>query len=395
MTPHPSTPGAGDVLDRLRAARPVTDADVERLLDERGDAVLARVMAGPGAIAPVDGRAAADGDELARWARRQDRRAAVVALTGPGRALRRRARVVVPAGIAAAVAVVLLVAGQDGGGTSSEPSGVIVAGDRRGAASAPAGAALIALASAARAAPTGTGTVAYTATTEAYRTDLSSAVLTVASSSRRLWKAPDGSGRLDEAVYHAERSSPPDLRHDVETWGPGGSPDGGSWRAGVIRDRAVADLPSTPDALAAAVRTWAEGAPRMVGGDVPGTVTDNELDLLTSLLSEPAATPAQRAAAFEVLAARDDVGLLGRHADPLGRAGTAVEYEWRSSGTNRATLTFDPTTSALLSREDALVDTRDEWPAGTAVGPWSWTAWTASAVVDAVGDLPAAPPTVG
>lgn len=389
MTDH-RTPTAGDVLERLSAARPVSDGEVDAILAEHGGPALARVLASPGHHTTNEHEHEHEHAQahLDLQARRLERREKVMMFTPARRSARRRHTWAVAAtGIAAAATVALVLSGQPGSpGPGSGTSGIVVATESRTAATAPAGITLIALASAARAESSGRGAVAYTASTNAYREDPHAAQLT--SSPTRLWKAPDGSGRLDTAVTNAGQGSPPAPQRDDETWAAGGSPDGGTWRAGVLDGLSVANLPSTAQAMAAAIRTWAQKQPPMIG-DGPGTIADTELGFLGALLAEPTATPAQRAAAFEVLAARDDVGLLGDHNDPLGRAGTAVEYDMRSSGTYRVTLTFDGATSTLLSREDTLITLDGDWQSGTPLGPWSWTAWTTTTTVDAVGDTPA------
>ena len=352
--------GRDDVMARVRAARP-DSALAARLLESRGPSILEGVLA-------VERGAAAD-----RQVRHPAGRRAVVT--------RRRVWTGASAAVAAAAAVALVLGPPAGRAPSPGPGTTVVVGDQRAAATAPAGAALIALASTARFETSdGSGAVAYTAETVASREqDDRGPVLTEV---HQRWLAPDGSGR--DSV-----SSPSTPEED--SWAPGGSPDGGGWRAGDLDGLRVADLPADPAALAAFVAAWTQKQPRMVGTGDPAPVSATELDFLQSLLGEPTATPDQRAAAFEALAARDDVGLLGDHTDPLGRPGTAVEYDLHNGATWRVALTFDPTTSALLSSESTLVDRGGRsWLAGAPLGTWSWSATTASAMVDAVGEQPGA-----
>ena len=354
--------GRDDVMARVRAARP-DSAPAARLLESRGPSILEGVLA-------VERGAAAG-----RQVRHPTGRRAVVT--------HRWVRTGASAAVAAAAAVALVLGPSAGRGPAPGPGTTVVVGDQRAAATAPAGTALIALASTARFETSdGGGAVAYTAETVANREQDDRGPMVTEVHQR--WLAPDGSGRDSVSSFP---STP-----EEDSWAPGGSPDGGGWRAGDLRGLRVADLSTDPAALAALVAAWAREQPRMVGNtDDPAPVSATELVFLESLLGEPTATPDQRAAAFEALAARDDVGLLGDHTDPLGRPGTAVEYDLHNGATWRVTLTFDPTTSALLSSESTLVDLGGQaWLAGAPLGTWSWSATTTSTMVDAVGEQPVA-----
>ena len=98
--------------------------------------------------------------------------------------------------------------------------------------------------------------------------------------------------------------------------------------------------------------------------------------LVGDALRETAATPAQRAALYEVAARIDGVQLVGPVRDSAGRAGTAVSLDAHGI---RFTLVLDPDTSSLLEeREVALPGNSYGYPAGLRTG---WATYLVQAVV--------------
>ena len=83
-------------------------------------------------------------------------------------------------------------------------------------------------------------------------------------------------------------------------------------------------------------------------------------------LRETAATPAQRAALYQVAARLPGIELVGAVHDDAGRPGTAVAMDDHGI---RSTLVFDPQTSALLQEEQvALPGNSYGYAAGERVG---------------------------
>jgi len=118
------------------------------------------------------------------------------------------------------------------------------------------------------------------------------------------------------------------------------------------------DLPSDPDALYARLEHDAAGH---------GSGLHTEMfTLVGDSLRETGATPAQRAALYQVAGRIPGVELVGPVEDSAGRRGVAVAMEDHGI---RFTLIFDPDTSALLSEEQvALAGNPYGYPADTRVG---------------------------
>jgi hypothetical protein len=111
----------------------------------------------------------------------------------------------------------------------------------------------------------------------------------------------------------------------------------------------------------------------------PGDDNPLYLEMFTLIgdsLRETAATPAQRAALYQVAARLPGIQLLGPVKDSAGRDGVAVAMTAESI---RHTLTFDPATSALLAEETIAVEKIRNYPAGTQIG---YATYLVHAIVD-------------
>jgi hypothetical protein len=201
---------------------------------------------------------------------------------------------------------------------------------------------------------------------------------------RQIWIGADGSGRLLETFGAAIFLSPQDRADWVtagspdlataptdESFGPGGLSDGPT---------DLSTLPTDPSALAALISS------RRIEGGPPGPSED--FAQIGDLLRETDASPALRAALYQVAANLPGVLLLGAVADHSGRPGVGVGYNW---GGVQHELIFDPTTSALLGEEDVTVATG--WKPGTTptepVGTVNdWVVYLQSGVVDGTGAGP-------
>jgi hypothetical protein len=119
-------------------------------------------------------------------------------------------------------------------------------------------------------------------------------------------------------------------------------------------------LPSNPDRLY-------ERLEREAAGHSEG-VHPEMFTLVGDALRDGGATPAQRAALYEVAARIPGVELLGEVTDPGGRPGIAVAMRHEVDGILE-TLVFDPDTSALLAEEDrTLAENEFGYAEGTVIG---------------------------
>jgi len=182
---------------------------------------------------------------------------------------------------------------------------------------------------------------------------------------REVWLGPDG-GRLYETSGKARFLT----AQDRERWIAAGSPSLAEHAAETPLDATKPlDLPSDPDALYARLRDDAKGHGNSLDGEMFTLVGDS--------LRETSATPAQRAALFQVAARIPGVELVGSVKDSAGRTGIAVAREDHGV---RSTLIFDPETSALLSEEDvALPGNPYGYETGTLVG---YATYLEQAIVD-------------
>ena len=186
---------------------------------------------------------------------------------------------------------------------------------------------------------------------------------------REIWLGPDG-GRLYETAgtprFLTER--------DREHWIAAGRPDLNlvaetSPSENSLSPARPLDLPSNPDALYERLKHDAAGHGSGLASEMFTLVGDS--------LRETFATPAQRAALYEVAARIPGVEFVGRVTDPAGRGGIAVAF---TNDGIRSTLIFDPQTSALLAEEEvALAGNRFGYSAGMQLG---YAAYVTQAVVD-------------
>jgi hypothetical protein len=318
-----------DSLARLGDLAPVHDDDLAgEALTPAGRALLQRIVTAPHAPAR------------------------------PAGAPRRRARLALPA-VAAAVAAVALAVAFSGGGHGTE--GAAAATLRRAASVARAQAPLV----------PGPGQYLYTRSVDAYvdttvpaggaGTEYNVLVPHV----REIWLGPDG-GRLYETSGAPRFLTARDRARWIAagrlalTEAPSATP---------LSPAKPLDLPSDPDALFARLAHDAAGHGATLDGEIFTLVGDS--------LRETSATPAQRAALYQVASRIPGVEPLGRVADSAGRTGVGVA---RDDHGIRSVLIFDPDTSALLSEEEvALPGNSAGYPAGTRVG---YATYLEQAIVD-------------
>jgi hypothetical protein len=210
----------------------------------------------------------------------------------------------------------------------------------------------------------GSGQYLYTKSVDAYTsttTDGTNAYTVLIPHVREIWLGPDG-GRLYET------SGAPQFltAADRQDWLAAGSPN--LTQAPMetkLPPTPALDLPTDPDALYTRLTQQASAT----GNEA--SATGNPLpvemfNLIGDSLRESAATPAQRAALYQVAARLPGIELLGTVTDSAGRTGIGVAI---SDHGIRFTLILDPNTSALLAEENiALAGNQHGYPAGTRTG---------------------------
>jgi hypothetical protein len=120
--------------------------------------------------------------------------------------------------------------------------------------------------------------------------------------------------------------------------------------------RQLRRLPATAAGLKALLLRYFS-APGATGGDLPASATAWLWQTGTGMITDMPLSPAQRAAAYRMLAGLRGVHSLGRVTDPAGRHGTAVELTSRTgaAGTEASILIVDPRTGLPLATEIRVV----------------------------------------
>jgi len=206
-------------------------------------------------------------------------------------------------------------------------------------------------------------------------------------STREIWIAPDGSGRIREDeghlvfathadaayFYHAYRNQMNLLKAHTgdDHEGPGG-----------LGYTDLSNVPTDP----AKLKQLIESRKSRVASGPPGDA--ETFTLIGDMLRETSAPPAVRSALYTIVSQLPGVQLIGQTHDQLGRPGIGVAYVSRGL---RDELIFDPQTSALLGEQQSVVETsRDNpFPPGSVIG---WAAYLASGVVNSTSDTTSATP---
>lgn len=207
---------------------------------------------------------------------------------------------------------------------------------------------------------------------------------------RQIWIGWNDSGRILETFGTPSFITPTD-RANWESFGSPSLPTGPSDTTFGPNTLSVgpSDLSSlSTDPSALASQLLAGKLERVPSG--PG----EEFIQIGDLLRETDASPALRAAAFQVAANIPGVELLGQVRDHIGRIGIGLAMTF---GGVRNELIFDPSTSALLGEEgvaEGVQETEASVPAGTVM---DWAVYLSSGIVDSLsstptGSAPPAPP---
>jgi hypothetical protein len=197
---------------------------------------------------------------------------------------------------------------------------------------------------------------------------------------REIWIGSDDSGWLREIDGQGTFLTPADRAAWIAAGSPSlaASTSNTQFGAGCLSlgPADISSLPTNPSALAADI------SGRRIEGGPPGPAED--FVQVGDLLRETDASPALRAALYQVAARIPGVIALGPVTDHAGRRGVGLAYD--SQGT-RQELIFDPATSALLGeRYTSIGGAGAQEPAGTVVG---WAVYLKTAIVDS---LPAGRP---
>jgi hypothetical protein len=164
-----------------------------------------------------------------------------------------------------------------------------------------------------------------------------------ASFTRQVWAASDGSGRLSQRYTGATFLSPT----DQAAWSAMGSTEANGLPA-VLRDidstegpgqlaPSLGSLPTDPKALLADIQAGKVDA----GGAPPGDA--GAFQVIGDLLERADASPALRSALYQAAAEIPGVELIGTAHDAVGRTGTAVAFDPKSSQLlGEATVVSDP-----------------------------------------------------
>jgi hypothetical protein len=220
---------------------------------------------------------------------------------------------------------------------------------------------------------------------------------------KEVWTAPDGKthvretlGRVDffsganQRLWEGAGSPPPwtfdPSEHDVSRDSSGRPLR--DFAAKSFRGRheftylsRLSRLPTEPEALRLAVENRGVGSSPLDPSPASSPRGGATVERLLEILSEPIASPALRAAAFNALAEIPGIGLERDGADGAGRQGDAISWV-RERGFGRRFI-FDPHTGKVLAEAEMIFGPKatEEYgaPAGT---PYRETAYLQSGIVD-------------
>jgi hypothetical protein len=220
---------------------------------------------------------------------------------------------------------------------------------------------------------------------------------------KEVWTAPDGKTREREALGRVNFFSGADRRR----WEDAGSPPpwafdprehdvrrDGSGR--LVKDFAskafrgrheftymsrLSRLPAEPEALRLATENRRGGSPPVAPSPASSPRGGATVERLLEILSEPIASPALRAAAFNALAEIPGIGFQRDVADGAGRQGDAISWV-RESGFGRRFI-FDPHTGKVLADAEMIFGPKATHEYGAPAGtPFRETAYLQSGIVD-------------
>jgi hypothetical protein len=224
-----------------------------------------------------------------------------------------------------------------------------------------------------------------------------------------VWTAPDGKTHVRETLGQVEFFSDTDQRH----WEEAGSPppfafDPSEHEVGrdssgrPLKDFAskafrgrhefsyiskLSQLPTEPEALRLAVEHRPGGGAMVDPSPAESVRGGATVERLLEILSEPIASPALRAAAFNALAEIPGIGFERNVADGAGRRGDAISWV-REGGFGRRYI-FDPHTARVLAEAEVLFNAKAAGYLGVPDGTvFRETSYFQSGIVDSARDRP-------
>ncbi len=220
---------------------------------------------------------------------------------------------------------------------------------------------------------------------------------------KEVWTARDGATHVRETLGRAnflssadqgrweDAGSPPPWafdpsEHDVSRDGSGRLVKefaSRSWRGRKVflHVSQLAQAPTEPEALRLAVERRRGGSSPVDPSPADSPRGGTTVEKLLEFLSEPIASPALRAAAFNALAEIPGIGFERGAADVTGRLGDAIAWT-RDGGLGRRYV-FDPHTSKVLAQSEAIFDARAAGYPGIPDGTvFRETAYLQSGIVD-------------
>ncbi len=220
---------------------------------------------------------------------------------------------------------------------------------------------------------------------------------------KEVWTAPDGKTRVRETLGRINFLSDANQR----LWEDAGSPPPWAFDPSehqVNRDSSgrlakefasksfrgrheftymsrLSQLPTEPEALRLAVENRRGGSSPLDPSPASSPRGGATVERLLEILSEPIASPALRAAAFDALAEIPDIGLKRDAADAAGRRGDAISWV-RENGFGRRFI-FDPNTGDVLAEAEMIFGPKATHEYGAPAGtPYRETAYLRSGIVD-------------
>lgn len=226
---------------------------------------------------------------------------------------------------------------------------------------------------------------------------------------KEVWTAPDGTtreretlGRIDffsdaDQRRWEEAGSPPPFAYDPSEHEVGRDNSGHpvkDFAAKAFRGRhefsymsKLSLLPTEPEALRLAIENRRGGSSPVDPSPADSPRGGATVERLLEILSEPIASPALRAAAFNALAEIPGIGFERDVADGAGRRGDAIAWV-RERGFGREFI-FDPHTSKVLARAEVIFNAKAAGYLGVPDGAvFRETAYLQSGIVDSTRERP-------
>lgn len=195
---------------------------------------------------------------------------------------------------------------------------------------------------------------------------------------KEVWTAPDGKTHVRETLGRVDFFSGADQRrwegvgspppwafdpseHDVRRDGSGRLVKefaSQSWRGSRVFSHVaqLSEAPTEPEALRLAIEHRRGGSSPVGPSPADSLRGGATVERLLEILSEPIASPALRAAAFNALAEIPGIGFERNVADVAGRRGDAIAWA-RERGFGRRYI-FDPRTSKMLAQAEVLFNAK-------------------------------------